>query len=222
MINKIYSVLMRGKIPYGQYARKVTTDVKFDEQIANILVSNTTPLDYQAYCADLICSICYRSPLKKELMQLDPVNTYQFEIPPVTPVTEILNINPNTIIFNEPADRKQWLTKVYNCTSVIPALRLLTINNKSYSYTWDGNLSSLIELEPDFGFRFVTAEPTEDNTFSINIVRTPFYDIYACYSALLMANMNILPEYFDLVNDKDMNIALPALVFNYVKSYNGA
>jgi hypothetical protein len=155
-------------------------------------------------------------------MQLDPVNTYQFEIPSVTPVTEVLNINPNTIIFNEPADRKQWLTKVYNCTSVIPALRLLTINNKSYSYTWDGNLSSLIELEPDFGFRFVTTEPTEDNTFSINIVRTPFYDIYACYSALLMANMNILSEYSDLVNDKDMNIALPALVFNYVKSYNGA
>jgi hypothetical protein len=218
MINKIYSILMRGIAAEGPYARHVdpaARKITYDNSIATILVPQSDK-GYMAYCANQLAEICTRSPLKSEMLSADSMNTYQFEIQPIDMQTNINSPIGYTVQLLEPSLAKEWITRSYpvvvDNTALTISIPTLSI---SVPYTWSGNLSSVVDTKEGVKLRIAGPTPSTVLNFSISLVRRPCRDIAGLPEILRNSGISQSPEYVDYINDPDINVSLPACVLNY-------
>jgi len=214
VINRVYSTLLMGMAASGPYARRVDPAAGYDIRLSASFIPPGSDADYKAYCADQLCGICARSPLASILEALDPHNTYSFEVPPVSAVTEVAGFFRDRLVLQEPSLPKEWLDHLYSCV-IIPSSKSIEINGVRRLYTWEAGLSGVVDTGDGIAFRLTGPEPSSPQNFSIRAIRPAHRDIRRAYSDIMISGMKILPQFLEYIQDQDINVALPALVLNY-------
>ena len=220
MINNIYSTLLKGLPAEGIFTRYVDSAAKklsYDSSISYILIPEGDR-EYMSYCADQLAAICNRSPLKAEMLSLDPRNTYWFEFSTVNSTTTLSSPAGYSMQLLEPSLAKEWINRdfpiVVDSTAKTISIPTLSV---SASYTWSGSLSNIIDTGEGVQFRIAGADPVTNLSFNMALVRRPYRDIKALPDNLRNSGMARLPEFIDYIDDPDINVSLPALVMNYCK-----
>lgn len=222
MINRTYSILMKGDTPSSTYFNRKTTHeaYKYDQAwswMAGVLVPESYGGGYRQYCSDQLVQVVRKSILRQALAAFDPVNTYKYEFAKLEPESSISGLASSmNCDLLEPSFLKAWTDKAISLT-MNTGTDTITVDGVSTSLAWDSTVkqSGVIQLASGLSMR-LRGIPVS-HTFNIYLVRPPERDLKALVDALRPSSIPWHADYTQYKDSTDPDTWLAAAVLSYCR-----
>lgn len=174
ILNKVRAV--DTSFPYTRKTDSAVNDIPVDvRQTVNSIVTET-PESYRYFIIERLVQAAMRSPYKKELAAIDPLNTYSY---PVDVDSKIQITNPTDLIVTPmPTGDKLIPVVLYNLILDVPG-ETIKAGNTTYLLNMTDNLSDIIALSDTLSIRIqgnVSAQVNGSNIL-ISDIRRPSFDL---------------------------------------------
>jgi hypothetical protein len=222
MINKVYSMLLKGVQPGSSYFNRRCTGSAYHADplwtwLGDMLVPASSGAGYSQYCAEQIVQVVRKSLLKDSLEAFDPMNTYRYEFDVVAPST-VKGGLPAGLYCDllEPADLKEWVE--LDAFMVIDSVAgTISVDGVSQDLSWDaaGRQSAVIPVATGLSIRM--RGTLASCSFNMHLVRPPVRDLRALVAAMRDGSIPWHADYSQYKDSSDPDTWLAAAVLSYCR-----